>query len=119
MSKEDLTRLKLANTKLLALQRKKALLDKMAVDLDDDQAVVAVVALQQRPLQDLFQWMVVVTADAQVEIAVAQPHPPLPQRHCRYPTLYKQRHCFQLLHECVQKHCLMPGQAVVHIHSVA
>ena len=39
MSKEDLARFKSANAKLLALQHRKALLDKMAAELDDDQAV--------------------------------------------------------------------------------
>ena len=39
MSKEDLARFKSADAKLLALQRRKALLDEKAVELDDDQAV--------------------------------------------------------------------------------
>ena len=39
MSKDDLARFKSANAKLLALQRRKALLDEMAVELDDDQAM--------------------------------------------------------------------------------
>ena len=39
MSKEDLARFKSADAKLLALQRRKALLDEMAVELDDDQAM--------------------------------------------------------------------------------
>ena len=39
MSKEDLARFKSADAKLLALQRRKALLDEKAVELDDDQAL--------------------------------------------------------------------------------
>ena len=39
MSKEDLARFKSADAKLLALQRRKALLDERAVELDDNQAV--------------------------------------------------------------------------------
>ena len=40
MSKEDLARFKSVDAKLLALQHRKALLDEMAVELDDDQAVL-------------------------------------------------------------------------------
>ena len=39
MSKEDLARFKSADAKLLALQHKKALLDKMAAELDEDHQV--------------------------------------------------------------------------------
>ena len=39
MSKDDLARFKSAFAKLLALQHRKALLDGMAVELDDEQAV--------------------------------------------------------------------------------
>ena len=51
MSEEDLARFKSANAKLLALQRRKALLDKMAVDLDDDQAVQPL-GIMERAEQD-------------------------------------------------------------------
>ena len=39
MSKEDLARFKSADAKLLALQRRKAALDRMAAELDAHQAV--------------------------------------------------------------------------------
>ena len=57
----------------------------------------------------------------QVEIAVAPPPSPLPQRHGLSTTLTKPATLLraQFLHECVHKRCLVPGQAVVYIHRVA
>ena len=53
MSKEDLARFKSADAKLLALQRRKALLDEMAVELDDNQAVRPR-GIMERAQQDSF-----------------------------------------------------------------
>ena len=54
MSKKDFARFKSADAKLLALQRRKALLDEKAVELDDDQAVHGVqpAGIMERAEQD-------------------------------------------------------------------
>ena len=50
LSKEDLARFKSAYAKLLALQHRKVLLDEMAVELDDNQAVQPIRLMERAEL---------------------------------------------------------------------